>query len=122
MCLGQIRLSHPIKYRTVTKMSIDRPEQNSHEVYEEYTKRRKTLKNGSNCISGFYKLIPMGTFNPEAKALIYDAEKFCTWNLSDFRYCYEKTATTNPSASKKLPTIGETIMMAPSTGFYTNLK
>ena len=49
-----------------------------------------------------------------------DAEKFCAWCLSDFRYVDEKTAGLKPSGTKALPVTGETIMMAPAAGFYTN--
>lgn len=48
-----------------------------------------------------------------------DAEKFCAWCLSDFRYKDEITETLKPSGSKGLPVTGETIMMAPAQGFYT---
>lgn len=55
-----------------------------------------------------------------------DAEKFCAWYLSDFRYKDEKTASMIPS--KVLPVGacpepcrgGKTIMMAPTAGFYTD--
>ena len=49
-----------------------------------------------------------------------DAEKFCAWCLEEFRYVDEKTATLKPSGSNSEPPTGETIMMAPAAGFYTN--
>lgn len=53
-----------------------------------------------------------------AKLPVDDAEKFCAWCLSDFRYCDEKTASLTPSGS--VPEVkAETIMMAPAAGFYT---
>lgn len=53
-----------------------------------------------------------------AKLPVDDAEKFCAWCLSDFRYCDEKTSSLTPSGS--VPEVkAETIMMAPAAGFYT---
>ena len=47
-----------------------------------------------------------------------DAEKFCAWCLSDFRYTDEKTASLTPSGHVA-EVKAETIMMAPAAGFYT---
>ena len=43
----------------------------------------------------------MGAFYTVARLPVDDAEKFCAWCLSDFDY------------------EGETVMMAPASGFYT---
>lgn len=74
---------------------------------------------GVNRIPGCYTPIPMGAFYTVAKLPVDDAEKFCAWCLSDFRYKDEKTGTLKPSGTKGLPVSGETIMMAPAAGFYT---
>ena len=60
----------------------------------------------------------MGAFYTVAKLPVDDAEKFCAWCLSDFRYVDEKTAGMKPSGHN--PEVkAETIMMAPAAGFYT---
>ena len=73
-----------------------------------------------NRIPGCYTPIPMGAFYTVAKLPVNDAEKFCAWCLSDFRYKDETTDTLKPSGTKGLPVTGETIMMAPAAGFHTD--
>lgn len=87
-------------------------------MYEEYLERRKTLIDGVNRIPGCYTPIPMGAFYTVAKLPVDDAEKFCAWCLSDFRYTDEKTASLTPSGHVA-EVKAETIMMAPAAGFYT---
>lgn len=116
----QARLSPPLIGQIVAEASIEGTEAYSREVYEEYTERRKCLIDGVNRISGCYTPIPMGAFYTVVKLPVDDAEKFCAWCLSDFRYKDEITATLKPSGSKGLPVTSETIMMAPAAGFYTN--
>lgn len=115
----QARLSPPLIGQIVAEASIEGTEAYSREVYEEYLERRKTLIDGVNRIPGCYTPIPMGAFYTVAKLPVDDAEKFCAWCLSDFRYKDEKTETLKPSGTKGLPVTGETIMMAPAAGFYT---
>ena len=79
----------------------------SRDVYEEYLERRKCLIDGVNRIPDCYTPIPMGAFYTVAKLPVEDAEDFCSWCLSDFRY---KNETTGQQ---------ETIMMAPAAGFYS---
>ena len=64
----------------------------------------------------------MGAFYTLAKLPVDDAEKFCAWCLKDFVYCDEETpAETATGLGSKKGCIGETIMMAPASGFYTDL-
>lgn len=116
----QARLSPPLIGQIVAEASIEGTEAYSREVYEEYLERRKTLIDGVNRIPGCYTPIPMGAFYTVAKLPVDDAEKFCAWSLSDFRYKDETTETLKPSGTKGLPVTGETIMMAPAAGFYTS--
>ena len=116
----QARLSPPLLGQLVAEASIEGTEQYSREVYDEYVERRKCLIDGVNRIPGCYTPVPMGAFYTVAKLPVNDAEKFCAWCLSDFRYVDEKTSQMQPSGSKKLPVVGETIMMAPAAGFYAN--
>lgn len=114
----QARLSPPLIGQIVAEASIEGTEAYSREVYEEYLERRKTLIDGVNRIPGCYTPIPMGAFYTVAKLPVDDAEKFCAWCLSDFRYTDEKTATLTPSGHVA-EVKAETIMMAPAAGFYT---
>lgn len=115
----QVRLSPLLIGQIVAEASIEGTEDYSRELYEEYLERRKTLIDGVNRIPGCYTPIPMGAFYTVAKLSVDDAEKFCAWCLSDYRYKDETTETLKPSGFKGLPVTGETIMMAPAAGFYT---
>ena len=106
----QARLSPPLLGQIVAEASIEGTEQYSRDVYEEYVERRKCLIDGVNKIPGCYTPIPMGAFYTVAQLPVDDAEKFCSWCLSDFRY---KDARTPEGCA------GETVMMAPAAGFYS---
>lgn len=97
----QARLSPPLIGQLVAAASIDVSKDYLHGVYEEYLDRRNFLIDGLNKIPGVYSPIPMGAFYTVARLPVDDAEKFCVWCLSDFRY------------------EGATVMMAPASGFYT---
>ena len=107
----QARLSPPLLGQLVAEASIEGTEQYSREVYDEYVERRKCLIDGVNRIPGCYTPVPMGAFYTVAKLPVDDAEKFCSWCLTDFVYKDDKT----PEGC-----VGETIMMAPAAGFYSN--
>ena len=107
----QARLSPPLLGQLVAEASIEGTEQYSREVYDEYVERRKCLIDGVNRIPGCYTPVPMGAFYTVAKLPVDDAEKFCAWCLTDFVYKDDKT----PEGC-----VGETIMMAPAAGFYSN--
>ena len=97
----QARLSPPLLGQIVAEASIDAPRSYSTEVYEEYIERRKCLIDGLNRIPGVYSPIPMGAFYTVARLPVDNSDDFCAWCLSDFEY------------------EGETIMMAPASGFYS---
>ena len=107
----QARLSPPLIGQIVAEASIEGTEQYSRDVYDEYVERRKCLIDGVNRIPGCYTPMPMGAFYTVAKLPVKDAEKFCAWCLSEFRYVDEKT----PKGFT-----AETVMMAPASGFYTD--
>ena len=48
----QARLSPPLIVQVIVEASIEGTEEYSHDVYEEYTERRKTLIDGVNKIIG----------------------------------------------------------------------
>jgi len=115
----QARLSPPLIGQIIAEASIEGTEAYSREVYEEYLGRRKTLIDCVNRIPGCYTPIPMGAFYTVAKLPVDDAEKFCAWCLSEFRWKDEKTPAAMTFSGRTLPCIGETVMMAPAQGFYT---
>ena len=97
----QARLSPPLIGQIAAEASLDAPESYTRDTYDEYVERRKCLIDGLNRIPGVYSPIPMGAFYTVAKLPVDNCEKFCAWCLSDFDY------------------EGETVMMAPASGFYT---
>ena len=97
----QARLSPPLIGQIAAEASLDAPEEYSRNVYDEYVERRKCLIDGLNRIPGVCAPIPMGAFYTVAKLPVDDSEKFCRWCLEKFSY------------------EGQTVMMAPASGFYT---
>ena len=97
----QARLSPPLIGQIIAESSLDAPEEYYRNVYDEYVERRKCLIDGLNLIPGVYSPIPMGAFYTVAKLPVDDSDKFCRWCLESFDY------------------EGETVMMAPASGFYT---
>ena len=97
----QARLSPPLIGQIIAEASLDAPEEYYRSVYDEYVERRKCLIDGLNRIPGVYSPIPMGAFYTVAQLPVDDSEKFCRWCLEEFNY------------------EGETVMMAPASGFYT---
>ena len=106
----QARLSPPLLGQLVAEASIEGTEQYSRDVYDEYVERRKCLIDNVNRIPGCYTPVPMGAFYTVASLPVDDAEKFCAWCLSDFSWKDDRT----PEGCA-----GETIMMAPAAGFYS---
>ena len=97
----QARLSPPLIGQIVAEASLDAPQSYYRDVYDEYVERRKCLIDGLNRIPGVYSPIPMGALYTVAKLPVDDSDKFCRWCLEEFSY------------------EGETVMMAPASGFYT---
>lgn len=98
----QARLSPPLLGQIVAEASMDAPRSYMIRTYEEYIERRNCLIDGLNKLPGVYSPIPMGAFYTVARLPIDDCDRFCAWCLSDFEY------------------EGETVMMAPASGFYTD--
>ena len=98
----QARLSPPLIGQLIAEASVSTPHEYMEQVYDEYLDRRNFLVNELNKIDGVFSSSPMGAFYTMVKLPVDDAEKFCEWCLTDFQYN------------------GETIMMAPGNGFYTD--
>ena len=97
----QARLSPPLLGQIVAEASIDAPEDYMLMTYNEYVERRKFLIDGINRLPGCCSPIPMGAFYTVVSLPVDDADRFCQWCLSDFSH------------------EGETVFMAPASGFYT---
>ncbi len=100
----QARLSPPLIGQIVAEASIDAPRDYNLDSYEEYIERRKCLVDGLNHIPGVYSPIPMGAFYTVARLPVDNCDDFCAWCLSEFSY------------------EGETVMLAPASGFYSDPK
>ncbi len=98
---GQARLSPPGLGQIVGEASLDTPEQYFIDVYEEYIQRRNYLVEELNKIHGVKCPEPKGAFYTMVQLPVKDTEDFCKWILSEFDY------------------EGNTVMMAPGTGFYS---
>jgi aspartate aminotransferase len=98
----QARLSPPLIGQVIAEASLSTPQEYLDQVYDEYLARRNFLIDGLNKIPGVYSPVPMGAFYTMVRLPVEDAEDFCKWCLTDFSYK------------------GQTIMMAPGSGFYTD--
>ena len=97
----QARLSPPLMGQIIAEASLEAPESYIEGVQKEYVARRNCLVNGLNNIPGVFSPMPKGAFYTVAKLPVDNAEKFCRWLLEEFSY------------------EGETVMMAPASGFYS---
>lgn len=97
---GQARLSPPTIDQIAAEAALKTPQSYFDNVVHEYVQRRNIMIQGLNSIPGVFCPNPSGAFYCVAKFPVDDAEKFCQWLLEDFSY------------------EGQTVMMAPSNGFY----
>lgn len=102
MKFAQARLSPPLLGQIVAEASFEGTEAYQKECFDEYLSRRNFFIDGLNRIPGVFSPMPRGAFYTVASLPVDDAEDFCKWLLTDFRY------------------EGETVMMAPAAGFYRN--
>ncbi len=96
----QARLSPPLLGQIVAEASTVGTEAYSKACFEEYKARRDFFIRRLNQIPGVFSPMPHGAFYTVASLPVADAEEFCRWCLTDFRY------------------ENQTIMMAPAAGFY----
>lgn len=100
MKLCQARLSPPLLGQIVAEASFDAGKDYIASVIAEYSARRNTLVDGLRSIPGVFVPKPTGAFYAMAELPVDDAEKFCSWCLTDFSH------------------EGETVMLSPGAGFY----
>jgi aspartate aminotransferase len=98
----QARLSPPLIGQVIAESSLATPHEYMEEVYDEYLSRRNFLIDQLNQIPGVFAPTPMGAFYVMVQLPVDDTDKFCQWCLTDFQY------------------EGQTVMMAPGSGFYSN--
>lgn len=98
----QARLSPPLVGQIIAEASISTPQEYMDSVYEEYLERRTFLVNELNRIDGVFAPTPTGAFYVMVQLPVDDTDRFCRWCLTDFNY------------------EGQTVMMAPGSGFYTH--
>jgi len=101
MKFAQARLSPPTFGQIAGEEAINTPDSYFKEVLKEYHKRRNIVVESINKMEGCFCPNPGGAFYAVAKLPIDDSDKFCQWLLEDFN-CQ-----------------GETVMLAPATGFYS---
>ncbi|MBD5505608.1 MAG: pyridoxal phosphate-dependent aminotransferase [Lachnospiraceae bacterium] len=97
----QARLSPPLLGQIVAEASLDTPEEYMRHVFSEYITRRDFLIKHLNEIPGVYSPMPMGAFYTVASLPVKDTDHFCRWCLEKFELD------------------GDTVFMAPASGFYT---
>ena len=99
---GQARLSPPTLAQIASEAALETPQSYFDEVIEEYVSRRDILVDGLNAIPGVKCPKPSGAFYCIAELPIDDSDRFCQWILESFDH------------------EGQTVMMAPATGFYSS--
>lgn len=102
MRMAQARLCPPYFGQIFAEAAVDTPKEYFDSVAAEYDKRRCTLVEAVNAIEGCYCPMPTGAFYTMIEMPIDDSDKFCKWLLEEFNYK------------------GETVMLAPATGFYSD--
>ncbi len=98
---AQARLSPPTFGQIGAEAALDTPKSYFDAVQKEYVSRRDFLVETINKIPGVLCPKPSGAFYCIARLPIDNADKFCQWLLEEFSYN------------------GQTVMMAPATGFYS---
>lgn len=98
---AQARLSPPTLGQIASEAALDTPQEYFDHVKDEYVQRRNTLVNGLNAIEGVICPMPSGAFYAMAQLPVDSGDRFCQWMLEEFDLD------------------GETVMMAPGSGFYS---
>ena len=102
MKLCQLRLAAPTLGQIGAARLYQTPQSYLKEVNLEYKKRRDVCYECLSNIEGVFCKKPLGAFYMMAKLPVEDAQDFCIWLLENF------------------DVDGETLMMAPANGFYSN--
>jgi aspartate aminotransferase len=98
---AQARLSPPTFGQIGAEAAIDTPDSYFEEVTKEYVARRNLVVDALNRMEGVFCPKPSGAFYCMAQLPVDDTDKFCQWLLEEFSFN------------------GQTVMLAPATGFYS---
>lgn len=101
MKFAQARLSPPTFGQIGAEAALSTPQSYFDKVQKEYVARRDFLIDALNKMPHVVCPKPSGAFYCIAKLPIDNADKFCQWLLEEFSFN------------------GQTVMMAPATGFYS---
>ncbi|KXK46236.1 MAG: aspartate aminotransferase [Bacteroidetes bacterium OLB10] len=101
MKFAQARLSPPTFGQIAAEAAIDTPDEYFQKVKSEYVARRNYVVEQLNSMEGVFCPKPSGAFYCMAQLPIDDSDKFCQWLLEKFNHN------------------GQTVMLAPATGFYS---
>ncbi|PIR12593.1 MAG: aspartate aminotransferase, partial [Flavobacteriales bacterium CG11_big_fil_rev_8_21_14_0_20_35_7] len=95
------RLSPPTYAQIASEAALETTQDYFDAVKAEYVSRRNTLITALQKIDGVKVSMPKGAFYCIAQLPVKDTDKFAQWLLEDFNL------------------IGETVMLAPASGFYS---
>lgn len=98
---AQARLSPPTFGQVAAEAAIDTPDSYFQKVKAEYVERRNFVVEALNKMEGVFCPKPSGAFYCIARLPVDNSDKFCQWLLEQFSF------------------EGETVMLAPATGFYS---
>ncbi len=98
---AQARLSPPTFGQVGAEAALETPQSYFDAVTKEYTARRNFVIESLNKMDGVFCPKPSGAFYCIARLPIDNADTFCQWLLESFSYN------------------GQTVMLAPATGFYS---
>jgi len=98
---AQARLSPPTFGQIASEAAIYTPQSYFDEVIKEYVARRDFVVDALNKMDGVFCPKPSGAFYCMAQLPVDDTDKFCQWLLEEFSHK------------------GQTVMLAPATGFYS---
>jgi aspartate aminotransferase len=101
---AQARLSPPTFGQIAGEAAIDTPQEYFDKVKSEYVARRNYVVAQLNAMPGVFCPKPSGAFYCMAELPIDDSDAFCQWLLEKFEYN------------------GQTVMLAPATGFYSHAE
>ena len=104
MKFAQARLSPPSFAQIAAEAALDVPEEFYKTTVAEFKSRRDTLVTGLQEIPGIKVATPRGAFYCIVELPVTDVDHFSKWLLSEF------------------DVDGETVMVAPATGFYSSLN
>ncbi len=99
---AQARLSPPTFGQIAGEAAIDTPQEYFDGVKKEYVARRNFVVDALNKMDGVFCPKPNGAFYCIAELPIDDSDVFCQWLLEKFQHN------------------GQTVMLAPATGFYSH--